>query len=314
MPARFGCQVGTFLDHVQQRQVLVQAFGDIEYRASNPTLPPEEMDRWVGMKISGAVKTVITDKMHSGALTFRHLGTGQIGAVIPEIIAASGLAQQGIQIGNLDVRFTIDGHGAPQQQPQQPQQQQQQQQHVVEARFQVAGLNINASSDRGLDAQGLQNQLKDKAKSNIIWYGIGCGILFVVGLGILGLGFYIWHSVKTGMASSTSTSSPRSATAAKWDGKSTFNCGGTDAVTLSGVKASAGISAQGNCQLTLVDCDITAPTGIDATDNAKITMTGGSVNGSSFAVKADGLAKVTMTGTKVTGKTQALGLAKITGP
>ena len=237
--------------------------------------------------------------------------------VIPEIIAASGLERHGVRVGNIEIKFSIDGHGPPAQQAptqQRPPQQQQQPQHVVEARFQVAGLDINASSDRGVDTQGLQNQLKDKAKSNIIWYGIGCGILFVVGLGVLGLGFYIWRNVKAGMESATSSTSSRAAAAAKWDGKSTFTCTGNDALTLTGVKASAGITADANCALTLVDCDITAPTGIDASGNAKITVTGGSINGSSFAVKATGLAKVTLTGTKVTGKTQATSAAKITGP
>ena len=308
---QFGGPIGPFPDRVQQRDVQVDAFGTCDYM-SNQGPPNPQMDQHVQMQLMNAIKNVVGQKMMTGELTFRHLGTGQIVSVIPEIIGASGLAQQGFQIGNLTLQFGIDGHRPA---PQQPQQQQQQPQQVVEARIHVAGLNINASSDGGLDTQGLQNQLKDKAKSNIIWYGIGCGILFVVGLGILGLGFYIWHSVKTGMESSTSTtSSPRSAAAAKWDGKSTFTCGGTDAVTLTGVKASAGITAMGNCQLTLVDCDITAPTAIDANGNAQVTMTGGSLNGSSFAVKANGLAKITMTGTKVTGKTKAEGLAKITGP
>jgi hypothetical protein len=313
MAVQFGGPIGAFPDHVQQRDVDVKVLGELEYMSNNPQVP----EQWITSQVLQAVKNVIGAKMMNGQLTFRHLGTGQIGMVIPEIIQTAGLEQHGVRIGNITMRFVIDGHApAPQQQQQQPQQQQQQgPQHVVEARIHVAGLNINASSDGGLDTQGLQNQLRDKAKSNIIWYGIGCGILFVVGLGILGLGLYIWHSTKTAMESSTSSSpSTRSATAAKWDGKSEFTCGGTDAVTLNGVKASAGITAMGNCQLTLVDCDITAATPIDATGNAQVTMTGGSLNGSSFAVKANGLAKVTLTGTKVTGKTKADGLAKITGP
>lgn len=306
---QIGGPIGSFPDRVQQRDVPVTVFGTCDYM-SNQGPPTPQMDQHVQMQMMNAIRNVVGQKMMTGQLTFRHLGTGQIGPVIPEIVGASGLEQQGFRIGNFALQFGIDGHG-----PAQPQQQQQQQpQHVVEARIHVAGLNINASSDGGLDTQGLQNQLKDKAKSNIIWYGIGCGILFVVGVGILGLGLYIWHSAKEGMSSTTTPAAPRSATAAKWDGKSTFECGGTDAVTLSGVKATAGITALGNCQLTLVDCDITAPTGIDANGNAQITMTGGSINGSSFAVKANGLAKVTMTGTKVTGKTQAMGLSKITGP
>ena len=313
MPVQIGGPIGPFPDRVQQRDVPVTVVGTCEYM-SNQGPPNPQMDGHVQMQLLNAIRNVIGQKMMTGELTFRHLGTGQIGMVIPQIIAASGLEQQGFRIGNLDLRFGIDGH-APAGPPMQQQQQQQQPQHVVEARIHVAGLDINASSDRGLDAQGLQNQLKDKAKSNILWYGIGCGILFVVGLGILGLGLYIWHSAKEGMSASSSTStSSRSASAGKWDGTSTFTCGGTDAITLTGVKASAGIEAGGNCQLTLVGCDITAPVGVDASGNAQVTITGGSINGSTAAVKAMGLAKVTMTGTKVTGKKDATGLAKITGP
>lgn len=301
---QFGGPIGAFPDRVQQRDVRVDAFGTCEYM-SNQGPPNPQMDSHVQMQIMNAIKNVVGQKMMTGELTFRHLGTGDIAMVVPQIIAASGLEQQGFRIGNLTMQFGIDGHRPAAPPPQQ----------VVEARIHVAGLNINASSDGGLDTKGLQNQLKDKAKSNIIWYGIGCGILFVVGVGILGLGLYIWHSAKTAMDSSTTTTTtPRAATAAKWDGKSTFDCGGNDAVTLTGVKASSGITAGGSCQLTLVGCDITAPIGIDANGNAVVTITGGSINGSTFAVKANGLAKVTMTGTKVTGKTQAMGLAKITGP
>jgi hypothetical protein len=273
------------------------------------------MDQHVKMQIMNAIKNVIGQKMMTDELTFRHLGTGQIGMVVPAIIAASGLEQQGFRIGNLQMQFGIDGH-RPAGPPQQTQPQQQPPQQVVEARIHVAGLNINASSDGGLDTHGLQNQLKDKAKSQVIWWGIGCGILFIVGVGILGLGLYIWHAAKEGMSassSSTSTSSRRSSTAGKWDGKSTFTCTGSDAVTLVSVKASAGITASGSCQLTLDGCDITAPTGIDATGSANVTMTGGSITSSSFAVKAGGSANVTLTGTTVTGKTQATGSAKITG-
>lgn len=311
MPVQFGGPIGPFLDNVQQRQVPVEVFGTADFMSNQP--PSPQLDQHVQTQLLQAIRSVVDHKMATGQLTFRHLGTGDIAGVIPEIIGASGLAQQGIRIGNLTMQFGIDGHrpaGPPQQR--QPQQQQVQ----VEARFNVGGLNINASSNKGLDTKGLQNQLADKAKSNILWYGIGCGILLVVGLGIAGLGVYIWYSAKSGMSASTGGSSSK-ATASTWDGKSPFTCGGNDSITINGVKAnlsSTAISAGGNCSLTLASCDITAPIAIDAVGNATVTVTGGSLNGATNSVKASGNAKVNMTGTTVTGKTLATGIAKITGP
>jgi hypothetical protein len=304
MPIQFGGPIGPFPDRVQQRNVPVDVFGTCEYTSSNP--PGPQLDHHVQMQLLNAIRNVIGQKMASGQLTFRHLGTGDYASVIPEIVYASGLQQQGIQVGNLAMQFGIDGH-----RPQRPQNQVE-----VEAHIHVGGLKINASSDKGLDTQGLQNQLKDKAKSQILWWGIGCGVLLLVALFIGGLGLYIWRSAATSMSSSPATAS-RTSTAAKWDGKSPFSCGGTDSVTISGVKANltdTAITAGGNCNLTLVGCDITAPTAIEANGNANVTITGGSLNGSTYAVEAGGLAKVKLTGTKVTGKTQSGGGAKITGP
>lgn len=311
MALQIGGPIGSFPDRVQQRDVPVDVYGTVEYMAAGP--PNPQMEPHIQMQLMNAIKNVVGQKMMTGQLTFRHLGTGDFVRVLPEIIAASGLEQQGIRIGNLTLQFGIDGH-----RPQPPQQQQQQSHEIVEARIHVGGLNINASSDGGVDTQGLQNQLKDKAKSQVIWWGIGCGILFVVALGVAGLGLYIWHSAKVAMDSTSSTStSSRSAKAATWDGKSAFTCGGSDAVILTGVKAnlsSTAITTMGSCALTLVDCDITAPTAIDAGGSSSVTVTGGTLNGSAFAVKAGGSANVTLAGTKVTGKTRSLGSAKITGP
>jgi hypothetical protein len=316
MALQFGGPIGPFRDTVQQRDVPVDVFGTVDYRSNNP--PSPELEGWLKAQLLNAIRNVIGQKMASGQLSFRHLGTGDVASTMREIIQASGLEQQGIQIGNLTMQFGIDGHQPAGAAPQQPQQQQQQQpQYAVDARFDVGGLRINASSDKGLDTQGLQNQLKDKAKSQVIWWGIGCGIIFLVGVFILGLGWYVYRTVAASMPSTSTTTTSRTASAAKWDGKSAFSCGGNDAITITGVKANlseTAITAAGNCVLTLVNVDVTAPTAIESTGNAQITVTGGSLNGSKLAVKADGLSKVTMTGTKVTGKTQAGSMAKITGP
>ncbi len=340
MPTPFGGEIGSFFDDAQQRRA-VRAFGTFEYRASAPL--EDYKEQWLKGEVLKALREVIGRKMESGQLTFKDLETGRWSRVIPEVMTSLTVLQQhGIQVGgNLDVTISILPLPSQQQPPQPTQQppiqmhqapvhqapvhqapvqqapmQPQQPQHVVEARFRVGGLNINASSDKGLDTAGLENQIKDKAKSNIIWWGVGCGVLFVVLLGVAGLGVYIWYTARTAMSGASATSS-KTASAATWDGKKPFTCSGNDSFSFSGVKAnlsSTAIKADGNCSLTLVGCDITAPTAIEALGNANVTITGGSLNGSSYAVKADSLAKVKMTGTKVTGKTEASGLAKITGP
>jgi hypothetical protein len=105
----------------------------------------------------------------------------------------------------------------------------------------------------------------------------------------------------------------KSAAAATWDGKTTFECGGNDAVTLTGVTATAAVKAGGNCQLTMTGVSITAPVAIDASGNAKVIMTGGSITSSTSSVVASANAKVDLVGTKVSGKSKASGGAKITG-
>lgn len=84
----------------------------------------------------------------------------------------------------------------------------------------------------------------------------------------------------------------KAAAAAKWDGKTTFECGGNDIVARNGITATAGVKAAGNCQL---------------------TMTGGSITASTSSVVASGSAKVDLVGTKVSGKSKTSAAAKVTG-
>jgi hypothetical protein len=275
---------------------------------SAPVADLQALENHIRMQLLRAIRDVVAPKMIGGQLQFRDLGEGRVAQLMPEFIAASGLAQNGVQIGNLTMRFQIDN--APMQQA--APQQQQAPQHEVQAHIHVGGLNINASSAHGLDTAGLQNQLKDKAKSQIVWYGIGCGILLLVILFIGGLGIYIYRSATIAGGPSGST-----AVAAKWDGKSPFTCSGNDNVRLEGVTAklsATAITASANCHLTLVSVDVSGATGIEAGGNAVVTVQGGSITGTTFAVHATMNAKVDVTGTKVSGKTQAVGVnAKITG-
>jgi hypothetical protein len=304
MTIQIGGAIGPFRDNVQQRDVPVVVMATCEVAPGGPPGDPMERDNWVRMQLLRAIKDVVGRKMMTGEMTFRHLGTGDVGAVIPEIIAASGLQQNGIGVGNLSMAFGIDGH-APQ--PSAPQQMQQPQQNLAAGTFDMGGghqleVQINGKTPEGY--------LKDKASSMIWGWIIGAVIIGIMVLTGIGFGIYIYVAAKD-------TSSPagvaKAAAAAKWDGKSTFECSGNDIVTLSGVTATAGVKAGGNCQLTLVGVNITAPVGIEAAANAKVTMTGGSINASTNSVVASAAAKVDLVGTKVTGKSKASAAAKITG-
>jgi hypothetical protein len=154
-----------------------------------------------------------------------------------------------------------------------------------------------------------ENFAKNKA-SQMIWGWIIGAIIIVVMLLVLGgFGIYVWMQARSGGA----TGNAKAATAAAWDGKSAFECGGVDVVALSGVKATAGVKAAGNCQLTLTGVSITAPVAIEAGGNAKVVMTGGSITASTNSVQATGNAHVDIVGATVSGKSKSSGNAKVTG-
>jgi len=164
-----------------------------------------------------------------------------------------------------------------------------------------------------VNGQTPENYMKNKASSMIWGWIIGAVILGIILITFVGIGIYVYVAAKD-------TSSPvdgkAQAAASSWDGKSTLVCKGNDVMTVTGVTASVsdtGVRAEGNCQLTLVNVKITAPVGIDAAANAKVTMTGGSITSSTNSVVAGAAAKVTLTGTNVTGKSKKSGAAVITG-
>lgn len=303
---QFGGPIGPFLDRVQQRQVPVSVSGSCDYMTSFAVTDPTGLDNHIRNALLGATHHVIGAKMASGQLTFRNLGEGTLGGTEMEIIHAAGLQQQGIQVGNLAMRFGIDGH-APQQ-PQQPPPQQPQ--HEVRAKIRVEGVNINVSSTGGLDTKGLGNQLVNKAKSAILWY---VGFALIAALIVGGTIWYLKRTVKKAVEQPSASATA----AAKWDGKSPLTCSGSDEVTISGVTAKldgTAVTASGGCKLTLENVDITAAKGIEAGGNAVVTVTGGSITATDLAAQALGNAQITFKGTKVSGKTKKLGGATITGP
>lgn len=285
---QFGGPIGPFFDNVQRRGVPCTVQGTFEHQLNVD-------ETWLRTQLLGAVNQVIGHKMAIGALQFRNLGEGQLLGAEQEI-----LQQAGVQ-GRLSLAFGIDNHPP--------------QQREVKANIHLHGvgalgnLNIKASSKGGIDTAHLGNQLVAKAKSAIIWY-VAFGLITLIVVG--GTIWYIKHTVKKAVSEST-----EKAAAKTWDGKSPLTCTGSEEVVVEGVTAKldgAAITANGACKVTLKNCDITGADAIDANGSAVVTVTGGSITGSTVAVKAMGSAKVTLSGTKVTGKLQHLGGATITGP
>lgn len=164
-----------------------------------------------------------------------------------------------------------------------------------------------------VDGKTPENYLKDKASGMIFGWILGAVILGLVVVTVVGVGIYVYVVAKD---TSSPVAAAKAAEAAKWDGKSTFECGGNDVVTIKGVTANVSgtaIRAAGSCQLTLVGVSITAPTGIEAGGNAKVTVSGGSVKSSGQAIVASANAKVDVAGAAISGKVQKSGAAKVTG-
>ncbi len=99
-----------------------------------------------------------------------------------------------------------------------------------------------------------------------------------------------------------------------WSGTSSLTCGGHQRMNIDGKHASRAtcgrgnsarfetlITAGGNCQLTITDCDFEAPTVISAGGSAKVVIIGGHLNGSKHAIDAGGNATVEARDTRVDG-------------
>lgn len=189
----------------------------------------------------------------------------------------------------------------------------------IGVKMRIDGMPLEFSSQGGLNTDKLERHLTKKVDQKIsgcIWGLVIGGIILVA---FIGVGIFIWWKVSEAMpGGSASTAPARTAgKATAWDGRSTFECAGSDVVKLEGVTANlasgTAIKAGANCQLTLVNMTITAPVVIDAAGNAKVTVTGGSLQGSTNSIVAGANAQVTVTGAKVTGKTKSSANGKITG-
>jgi hypothetical protein len=132
-----------------------------------------------------------------------------------------------------------------------------------------------------------------------------------------GIIFYVMHEKSEIDAGNTSGATGGAGTAATWDGSSTFECGGNDHPILTGqiatLAASPAIRTRANCHLTLENMNITAPVVIDAQGNSRVTVTGGTLNGSQNSITAGANARVDVTGATVTGPVQRSGNAQVSG-
>ena len=331
--AQLAGQLGPFVDPATGQQVPAHVQGTFTFFVQGD---PNQYTQHLQGALLAATNQVVSQKLAQNQIALPTLAHS-LPHFIPEIVAASGAAQMGVQIQSLQLQAQVQ---QPQQQfyqgqmPPDPHTQMQNRMaeiaqerldprnYEVKATVNVGGYKLSASSDGGFDKDGLMKQVKDKAVSAAIWWIIGGVIVLLLLLFLAGLGWYMYSQYKAGEKKGdwqTGSAAPaEDAETKEWDGKSPLSCGAGDNLKIKGVKADLAkgpaINAGANCQLQLDDVDITAPIGIQAGGSAVVIVNGGSVNGKEAAAKALGKGKIVFKGTKVTGKTQKLGEAKIEGP
>lgn len=320
--AQFGGPIGPLLDVATGRTLAANVRGRYTFVSH---ANPAQVSPQLSSALVAASQRVISAKLAHNQVVLQTLAQS-LPHFVPEIIAQAGAAALGAQIQGLELAVDLGGPvAAPGAQPLPPDPNTQLQNRMkqiasdrldprnyeVKARIDIGGFRINASSESGLDTDGLAAQATSKVRSEVVWWGIGCVVVGLVVVGALGLGFWIWREAKTG----TAAAEHKAKEVAAWDGKSELSCGGSDEITIEKVHAKldkgTAITAGANCKLTLIDVEIDAPIAIQAGGSAKITIKGGSLTGKEAAIKALGNADVTLDGTQVTGKKEALGAAKI---
>lgn len=325
---QLGGPIGPFRDPATGQMVNGTVYGNFTFVTQGAD--PASVQQEVQARLMHGIKDVLGQKLAQNQIAIPTI-SHSLPALLPEIIASSGVAQLGVTIQNVQLQANVENpsavqaYGGPM--PPTPMESMQNafaqeakdrldpSNYEVRAKFNVGGLNIKASTDGGLDTDGIANQLKDKAKSQVIWWGIGCVVLLLLAVGALIL---VWYIYSTMQASAPGTKPTGKAETVAWDGTSTLKCMGNKNLRVEGVTANlssgTAVSALGNCHLELVNVNITAPTGIEAIGTSVVTMKGGSITASKLAAKVMSGSEVRFEGTKVEGKTQALGTGKITGP
>jgi hypothetical protein len=154
---------------------------------------------------------------------------------------------------------------------------------------------------------------KDKAVSTVVWWAIGCVVALLLVCFVGGLFLYIGGA---GFSSYMQTAGAAQRTASAWDGLSTLECTGANTMELDGVTAAlpnVGVRASGGCNLTLRNCNLTAPVAIEASGGAHVTVIGGTVTGTITSIQAGGGSTVDVQGAVVTGPVARSGGAHVNG-
>ena len=222
--AQLGGTLGPFRDPASGQQVSGQLHGSFTFSAHGD---PNALVPRLQQGLLAAANQVVADKLAANQLAIATIAHS-LPHLSAEIIAHSGAQQLGAHIAQLQLQANIQappaghgygqgapghgyGQGAPpaaHQMPPTPMQSMQNaaRQHAedalnpenyeVRARINVGGLRINANSTDGIDTDGIAEQVADRAKSNLIWYGAGCVIVGLVFVGLAGLGWYIYAQAK----------------------------------------------------------------------------------------------------------------------
>ena len=309
-------------DPASNQMVSAKVFGTFKYQGD------PGVERQLSQKLLRAINHVVCGKIIRNEIALTTLESS-LPHLHQEIIAQCDASALGAQLGDLQLQVNIDLPQAAPQNFQSPQEAMEQalerraeeelsehQNREVRGRVRIGGVWVEGNSKDGINTEGIKSQLKDKVKSEIIWYGAAALIVLLVLGGLAGLGVYIWGQIKSRGQPAVASGEVQAAT---WDGKSPFRCGGQQRVRLQNVTAKlssgAAIKAGGACELELEGVNIEAPTGITAGGTAKVTVVGGRVKGSKLAAKAVGSGQIIFKGTEVVGKTKTLGpKAKIQGP
>lgn len=109
---------------------------------------------------------------------------------------------------------------------------------------------------------------------------------------------------------------PANWSAGIWDGRTPFKCAGHQAFVIKDVQANVAgkmpaITASGDCQLKLEGVSVRSGVALYVAGNARVLVSGGSLEGSEKAIKAWGNAELTLQGVKIEGPVEQKGHAKV---